>query len=275
MSFIFTLESFKFYKIKHENVLRALFLVAFLLNAMITVFPPGDTNFGLVFEKIQAGVEAANPVTIMEGFNLLNKGHYLYFGSQILLALANLFISYTYASVYIAERQNEAAPAAVLKLLQALPKLLLMVLIFLLPALFSSMLFFIPLLIMIFTFIFAPLFAGTEKHGVIESLADSRKLSRGNRLAMGITFVVQYFIFSLPINLIMTLFPLGGATSLVLQAFANALFLLMRGRLIGIFYYFFRVQLVNKKLEDFTPIDAAKLFPEQEADKPDDQRKVP
>ncbi len=270
MSFIFTLESFKFYKIKEENVLRALFLFAFLLNALIMVFPPGDPNLWPVLERVQAGVEAANPVTIIEGFNLLSRGHFLFFGSQLALMLANVFISYLYASVYIAERRHEGGVTGLVSMLKALPKLLLMMLIFLLPAFFSSMFFFIPLLFIVFTFIFTPLFAGTEKHGVIESLEDSRKLSRGNRLAMGITFVVQYFVFSLPANIILTLFPQGNVTGLVLQAFANALFILMRGRLIGIFYYFFRVQLVNKKLEDFTAVDSATLFPEQEAEQPDD-----
>lgn len=271
MSFIFTLESFKFFKLKDQTVLRALFLTAFLLNVAVLVFPLGNGNILPILERVQAGLLSQDPNEVLAGFSLFTREHYLFYGVQLLLIMFNFFMSYLYANAYLAERRNEAASRGLLSLLKSLPKLVLIGLILFLPILFSSLLFFIPLIIIAVTYVFAPVFASMEKHGALESLEDSRKLSRGNRLAIGITFAVQVILFNFPVNLILGFLPKDTNVILVVQAFANSFFLLMRGRLIGIFYYFFRVQLMNKKLEDLIGVNPQDLFKPSEPQKPDDQ----
>ncbi len=269
MSFIFAVESFKFYKLKQQNVLRGLFLLAFLLNVAGLVFPIGDSNMLPVLEKIQSGLSKSDVTEVMAGFALINRGHYLFFGTQLLITCLNLLLSYFYANAYLAERANAKASDGVVKLLKALPKLLLMGLVLLLPILFSSLLFFIPLFIMAVMFVFAPVFASMDGHGAIESLEDSRKLSRGKRLAIAITFAVQLLVFNLPVSFILSAVPTGTNLSLVIQAFADGFFILMRGRLIAIFYYFFRVQLVQHKSEDFLELDLQAIL--KDADSQDSQ----
>lgn len=257
MSFYFAIESLKFYKLKQSQAVQGLFITTFLLNVYLTVFPPGDGNLLPILEKMYEATKNNQPFEAMAALGLINGKHLLYFGAQFLLLLLNLFFTYLYANAYVSERANEKASHGMLLLLKSVPKLIGMGALFLLPIFLSSLLMFIPLIFLALSFFFAPVFASMEKAKTLEALEASSRLSKGYRIAMGFSFLLQIFIVNLPVNLLLGLMDPESNVALVLTAFFNTLFILMRGRLIGMFYQFFRVQLMNKKMEEVLTMERA------------------
>jgi hypothetical protein len=138
--------------------------------------------------------------------------------------------------------QAEGFPSrkAIIASIRAIPKLIAFLILMAAPVAISSLLAFIPLIYLIYALFLAPLLMMEGKKGVIDSITQSFRATKGIKFSIFINQVFLYFVMNLPITLVSSLFYSTGNSGTVgeylVMAFLRASYILMTGRLIGKFY---------------------------------------
>ena len=116
-------EAFRFYRMKSQTLVRALFLFAYALCILRSVFPRDDDNLqdllNYVLNMSSAGIGVLNPVPApaVSSINLA------WFAVQAATSLVLLLIAFSYASSYVAENEGESIRIGLLGFLRSTPRL--------------------------------------------------------------------------------------------------------------------------------------------------------
>ncbi len=263
MGTAFTIESIKFYKTKSQWFVRAIFLLALALNLGFSLFPIGDNNFSalmLYTDEVSQNMMsyAMNPQALAALPAPLSQGNIVFMISYLILQLVNLTLVLTYAGGYSAERVGKLAGEGIKRMLISLPKVLLLLLILIIPALFSSFLFWIPLIVLVCALCFAPLFYSEHGMGFVAGLKESIRRTKGRKLYIFVSFALLGILFDLASLLV----PDNPAITQWILPFFDVLLILMRGRLLGLLYVFFYRQVGDLETGAHTGLNARELFDE-------------
>lgn len=227
------LDSLKFYKLKNENTARILFVLVYAVFLAFYMFPVGVPVDIEAFTNALMDQSAASLPTL-SGSNILN------FASQIVLTLVTAFFSLIYANCHVMESEGFPDKKAVMSMIRAIPKLAGFLLLMLVPVVVSSVFAFIPLIYLFYALFFSPMLIIEGKRGIVESIMESFKSTKGIKLSIFISQIMLYFLMNLPITLFNTAFYyIGNSGTLaeyLVMSFLRAAYVLMGGRLIGNFY---------------------------------------
>jgi len=227
------LDSLKFYKLKNENTARILFLIVYALFLGFYIFPIGvPVDVEAIATMLMDNTAAK--ISVLSGANILN------FISQIVLILLTACFSLLYANCYVMQSEGFPNKKAILSAIRSIPKLFGFLIVMLLPVVISSLFAFIPLIYLFYALFFSPMMIIEGKKGIIESIRESYKATKGIKLSIFISQMLLYFLMNLPITLFSTaFFYIGNNDTLaeyLVMSFLRAAYVLMGGRLIGNFY---------------------------------------
>lgn len=235
MSLVIILESLKIHKLQHERTLQLWFVALYIINLLPLVLPVGDKDFSaliLALDDLLSGNLSVQPA-----WELLTLGNWLILGLLLLTSLITLFFSLLYATLYVGEKTGMTPVAAFGRCLKSLPRLAVLALLLLVPAMMSALLAFIPLVIFLFMMYFLPLQLTLEGQGLVPAMQASFELTRHKKLFIFFKVLLVSFMLQLPQNLIRSLvssalpFYALNTFFVVLQAFVQA-------RLMGVLYFY-------------------------------------
>lgn len=234
MSFAIVFESLKFYKLKHENVVRLWFVLLYVLNISVYFLPFVDTDFSSFYyflnDFLTNGRTSLNPADIM------TTGNWLFIGSSVFLTLVNAFSGLVYATLFVGEKTGMTTGQAALRSLMAVPRLILLGLLLLVPAVLSAYLIFMPVIVFAFMMYFMPLTLSLEKQKLAEAMHNSYQVTRGQKLFIFLQVVLLSMIISIPRSLILRMIPMGLIPNAIVTTFFTVLAAFMQARLMGFLY---------------------------------------
>jgi hypothetical protein len=180
VNIIILLESLKFYKLRHERIIRIWFVLLFVINLLPLVLPVGDRNFDRLFaafESLMGGNLDIEPAWV-----LLTPGNWLLIGLLLLTNLITLFFTLLYATLCVGERDDMTPAQATVRALAAVPRLIILAAVLLVPALMSAMLAFIPLVVFYTMMFFLPLNLTLSRQKLMPAIYASFEMTRHHRL---------------------------------------------------------------------------------------------
>lgn len=242
------LESLKFYKIKHAKSIQIWFVLLYALNLPVYVFMAGNVSIEQYVTSL-SDLLASSQFTL-EALAALKPpdSMWLLIGLSLLAGLINGFFSLLYATLFLGEL-NEMTPRQSLNsCLTALPRLALFGLLIAVPAVLSSFLAFLPLIIFAVMMYFLPLLLSLEKLKLGDAIQGSLNATRGHKLFIFSQVVLVLLITGLPQNLILNFVPIGILPTGIVTSFFNVLRALIMGRLMGMLYL-----MIVKKVAMVTP----------------------
>lgn len=265
MSFVLAIEALKFYKLKQERLVQAMFLLCFAINAAGLLFPIGNTDFS----NLNAWL-TRNMTLDLSGLNnqvsyppALSNGNLLFLASQAVILLINIFFSYFYAAAYSAERDGLPASKGIKTMARSLPKQFLLLLLIIVPAFLGIFMFLIPVLIGSFIILFTPMLIAERRMKLNTAISDSYILTRHRKFYLFLSFVLVNMFINLLERLVLGIAGSNSLALVLLLAMVMAIAAMMRGRLIGLTYVFFAKQLRYLSLQQFfskNPQDAMKAL---------------
>ncbi len=248
MNLLLTLESLKFYKLRHERNIQIWFVLLLAIHVGVFYLPVGDKDFTAFFEAVNAMAagEAVMPV--------LTSGNLIILGLQALLSLVDLLFVFFYAALYVGEATGLSLRRIYAGCLRAMPRLLVFIVLLLVPALFSFLLFMVPLFIFVTMVYLLPVLLMHDRQKLTLALGNSYQQTRGFRLMIFTQIFILSILISLPENLVLAIVPNDDLAVMLAQSFFAILHTFIQGRLMGILYLF----LVKKApvmipSEKFTP----------------------
>ena len=233
MKFIILLESFKIHKLRHEKTVQLWFVLLYLVNLMPLVLPIGDKDFSalaVALDKMLGGDFSVAPA-----WTLFTPGNWLVLGLMMLASLTTLFFSLLYATLYVGEKTDNKPSDAFRDCLWALPRLVLLAMLLLLPAMMSVMFAFIPLIIFAFMMYFLPLMLSIERRPLLPAMQASYEATKRQKLSIFFKVLILSFMLQLPQNLVQGLVR-SALPYYALITFFVVLQALVHGRLMGILY---------------------------------------
>lgn len=265
MSFILAIEALKFYKLKQERLVQAMFLLCFALNALSMLFPLGDTNFANLDAWLtrSLSLDFSGQLGVISYPPALTTGNLIFIASQILLMIVNLFFSYFYAAAYSAERDGMPASKGIKTMARSLPKQLLLLLLLIVPAFLSVFLLFIPVVVGSMIILFAPLLIAERRQSLSLAISDSHVLTKHRKFYLFLAFMLVNMFVGMLERFVGFVSGSNSLAWILLYAMIAAIAAMMRGRLIGLTYVFFSKQLRYLSLQQFfskNPQDALKTL---------------
>lgn len=263
MSFAFTIEALKFDKMKQRLFVRILFLVALGINLAFSLFPIGSDNFDALNYYVATVNEnpmkyAMNPALLADLPKPISGANILYLVGYVVLQLINFSMMLFYAGGYSAERVGRSATEGLKRMVTALPKVFLILLLLVVPAVFSAFFFWIPLFIIACTICFVPFFYSEHKMKFWDAVTAGARVTKGRKLQIFIAFALLRF-FS---NVLFFVLPDNEGMLIWFVPLINVLMLLMRGRLLGLLYVFYYRQARSFGNTEYTSIELQDLFDE-------------
>lgn len=229
----YVLESLRFYRVKHENLVRIGFIVLFLLRLIPIVLPYGDRDFTRLNEALlillSGNLTAIPPVT-----SLLSPGNWLLLGSVQLIEVLAWIVQFLYAAMYVGEIEGRPFRQSAVSVLRALPRLLLLVAPLLLLAVLSAYLLFIPLIWILTAIYFLPLTLTDSRQPLRDAVSRSFNRSRGHRLTIFVQVLLLMMLVGLPSRLFGQV-P-GGWTSVLITTFFGTVRTFALGRQMALLY---------------------------------------
>lgn len=253
MSFILAIEALKFYKLKQERLVQAMFLLCFGINCLSMLFPLGDTNFTNLDAWVNRSLtlDFTGQTGMISYPPALSNGNLIFLGSQVLLLIVNIFFSYFYAAAYSAERDGLPASKGIQTMARSLPKQLLLLLLIIVPAFLSMFFLFIPIIIGSMMILFAPLLIAERRQKLNVAISDSYILTKHRKFYLFLSFMLVNMFISILERLIAMIAGSNSLAWILLIAMVSAIAAMMRGRLIGLTYVFFAKQLRYLSLQQF------------------------
>ncbi|MDD2213337.1 MAG: hypothetical protein PHR21_02170 [Oscillospiraceae bacterium] len=239
MSFIFILESLKFYKMKSERVVQLLFLLTLGINLLFSFYNPGDSDFSALQSYLLRELVPATTVVTTNFPTPVSTGNLIFLGWRLLQFALNLLLSFFYASAYTAERQGLPAVKGLKAMAVVLPQVLGLGLLLIVPALLSVFLLWIPLIILTLMLFMTPLILADQRVTLRQAMQTSADLSHKRKGFFFGLFFLLFLLASMAESLLLSFSESLTLVYLVVYAFLATLYVLMRGRLIGLIYYFF------------------------------------
>ena len=232
MNLIVAFEALKFYKVKSERVIQRWFIILYLINISIWFVPFADSDFTAAFQVLNkiAGGEAA--------VIALTRGNWIFIGLMLLVQLINMFFTFMYAALFVRERTDTERSSGLKSLGYALPRLVLVLLLLLFPALISLFLLMIPLIVFVSMMYFLPLHLILGRTKLAEGMQLSFRQSKGFKLLIFIQVLFLSLLVTFPESIIIGFFPESITASILIQSFFSVLLAFSQGRLMGILYLY-------------------------------------
>lgn len=234
MSFGILLESLKFYKLKHDRTLQLWFIILYALNMCIYFLPFVDINFDNFFYFFQQFAETGKLPTPLTG--ILSAGNWIFIGLSLLMNLVNAFFGLMYATLFVGELSGMTPGQAVMRSLGALPRLMLLIMLMLVPAILSAYLLFMPLIVFVFMMYFTPLLVTLERQKVSEAMHRSFEATRRQKLFIFAQAVLLSMLVSLPRSLILSFIPASIVAVAAAATFFSVILTFIEARLMGFLY---------------------------------------
>jgi hypothetical protein len=231
MNLLLCLEALKFYKLKSERLIQVAFVVLFLINLLPFFLPGADPDFSGFLRQAEALLSdssAAIPV--------LTVGNWIVIGLMAVASLFNLLATLGYAGVMVGEASGQAGKSIARDFLAGLPKLFLLLVLLIVPAVLSAFLFFIPLIIVGSILYLTPVALLTERKSLAEAIQTSSILTRGRRFQIVLQIFTLSVLISIPESLILYIVPAGFFPSILVPTFFIVLQAFAQGRLLGLLY---------------------------------------
>ena len=241
MNLAIIFESLKFYKMKNERTIQIWFLVLYALNLLIFFLPFVDTDFSGYFSYIDTMLSGRLPSGI--DFDIMTTGNWVFIGLSLLMTAIGAFFGLMYATLYVGQNSGMKPREALKGCLAALPRLFILMLGLLIPALVSACFLFLPVIIFAVFMYFLPLNLALEPRSLRDALQKSLLDTRRLRLFIFFEVFLLSLIISLPRSIILGFIPAGILPSVLVATFFTVLQIFVQARLMGILY---RV-LVNKE----------------------------
>lgn len=248
MSFAFALEALKFHRLKNEKIVRILFLILLAMNAAFYFWPPGDPDLSKVARYISEQLQLSqfdNGSSLFTELPPFTRGNLIYIGCSVLVYLVGVLIGLLYSGAYAAERIGQKATLGLVSMLKAFPKVILLGLIILVPAILSSILMWIPLIIFLSGACFAPLLYSEKRQRLFLGLAVSWQFTYRKKFTIFLSFILISLASDGILMVLALLLPKSAQVIGVLAIFINSVFTLVGGRLLGILYVFFTRQTMD------------------------------
>ncbi|MBP7402473.1 MAG: hypothetical protein KBA30_07645 [Clostridia bacterium] len=236
-------ESFRFYRLKSQTLVRVLFLCAYGLSILRTVFPRDDENLQALYDYVTslpyAGLGSMDPTAMpaVSGMTLA------WFAVQAGVTLLLLLFSFAYASSYVAEHEGDSVGTGVVRFLKSTPRLFAFLFMFLGISFLSTsltsmfvLLFF--LVAGVLTMYFLPLLLSRTSMKLMFAVNRSFVHTRGHRFYIFNCLLLLTFIVNILSSLLLFLLPVADVwASAILGGFFTAALTLMHGRLMGGLYF--------------------------------------
>lgn len=232
MNLHITFEALKFYKLKSERTIQRWFILLYLVNVSIWFLPFADHDFTALFQAVNQIAEGQSAVLS------LTSGNWVFIGLTLLVQLFNMFFIFSYAALFIAERSKDNNPIRLDQYAHAWPRLILLLILLIVPAMLTAFLFMIPLLVFVVMMYFMPLNLILDKSSLTEAMQASFRQTRGARLMIFIQVLFLSILLSFPESLILGFFSESLWASVLIQSFFRVFMVLTQGRMMGIFYFY-------------------------------------
>jgi hypothetical protein len=232
MNLIVAFEALKFYKVKSEKVIQRWFIVLYLINISIWFVPFADSDFTAAFQALNS-IAAGEAASFM-----LTKGNWVFIGLMLLVQLINLLFTFMYAALFVRERVDINRSGSAKSMAHALPRLILLLLLLLFPAILSMFMLMIPLIVFAAMMYFLPLNLMLDKSGLADGMQLSFRQSKGFRLLIFIQVMFLSLLVTFPESIIIGFFPDNVTASILIQSFFSVLLAFSQGRLMGILYLY-------------------------------------
>ena len=235
-------EAFRFYRMKSQTLVRALFLFAYALCILRSVFPRDDDNLQdlltYVLTMSSTGIGVLNPVPApaVSSINLV------WFAVQAVVSLALLLIAFAYASSYVAENEGDNIRLGLSGFLRSTPRLFAFFFMFfgisfISSALASTIMMLFVLIAGVLTMYFLPLLLSRTKMKLMWAVNRSFVHTRGYRFFIFNCLLMLTVIVNLVSNFFRIMLPVNVWVDGILGGFFTAALTLMHGRLMGGLYF--------------------------------------
>jgi hypothetical protein len=232
MNLFVTLEALKIYRMKAEKLVQIMFVVLFIVNAGIWFLPFVDRDFSGFFAAVDE--MAAGRMSEI----VLTRGNWLLLILTGLVQLINLIAVFIYAAQFASERMPSVERSLGRMSLHALPRLLLIALLLIVPAIMSVMLMMIPLLVFVFMMYFLPINLLLHRQSIAYAMHKSFEQTKGFRLLIFFQVFFLSLILTFPESIIIGFMPDNFIATVMIQSFFAVYLALSQGRLMGIYYLY-------------------------------------
>lgn len=232
MNLIITLEALKFYKIKAEKLVQILFVVLVILNAGIWFLPFCDYDFNAVYtamEEMAAGRMAAFELT---------QGNWIFLGLMLLTQLINLLTVFFYAALFASEKMPSVEITPLQMTVHALPRLLLLFALMIVPAMMSMLLLMIPVIVFAFMMYFMPINLFLHKQNIAYAMNKSFEQTKGFRLIIFFQVFFLSMLLTFPETILINMLSGNLIATVLIQSFFAVFLSFSQGRLMGIYYLY-------------------------------------
>jgi len=234
VSFAVILESLKFYKLKHEKTVRLWFVLLYALNIVIYFLPFVDTDFSDFYYFLNDFLADGGTTLILT--DVVSPGNWAFIGLSLFLTLINAFFGLLYATLFVGEYKGMTVGETTLRSLGAAPRIILLGVLLLVPALLSAYLLFMPVIVFALMMYFMPLTLTLEKQKLAEAMHSSYQTTRGQKVFIFFQAVLLSMIISIPRGLILRIVPMDLITTAIVATFFTVLQTFMQARLMGFLY---------------------------------------
>ena len=253
---------------------QILFVLLLIVNLAVALFAPGDDNFDALMQFLSDQLQligfSPSAAQLTPSDIPLTRGNFIFIGFQTLLFFFNALIAVLYTGAYAAERIGQPASLGLRSMVRSIPKLILLVLALIIPALLSSFFMWLPIIVILCGVAFTPLLFSEKRLPFGSAIKQSWQLTRGHKLS-----IFASFFFLNAINRVIALVvgfmaPRNEMILTVLSVFLTVLFTLMKGRLLGLMYVFYTRQVTVLGSGFLVMADAKNLFEQPLKPLPDD-----
>ena len=233
MNLLLSLESMKFYKVKHERLVQVSFVILYLINLAPYFLPFSDPDFTAYFAAVETLL--ANPQGPLP---MLSTGNLVMIGLVLITSLVNLFVTFAYSALMVGEQQQSSGKQIAISFFKGLPRLVLFAVLMAIPLALSSLLLMLPVLFFVANLYLLPNLLLSDGQKLTEALQNSVKATKGFRIMILLQMFFLSVLLSLPESLILSFLPNTLVTSVLIPQFFIVLQTFAQGRLMGAFYLF-------------------------------------
>ncbi len=229
--------SMAIHRLKKAWVAQVLFLIALSFPLAFFLIQPGDSNFSAFYQYIakQWSVIQQGQMPVEMPSNLLSLGNLIYLACYVGVVLLQSLMALLYAGAFVGERTGLQASKGVLRVGIGLFKTLVSTILLILPCAFlSTLLWGIPVFVLLTGLSLIPLLYGFKSLGIFEGWRWSWRLTRTYKFSIFVLFAILYLAYNLASLLVRVVLP--ETMSPIVQMFFQAFYALSSGRLLGYVY---------------------------------------
>ncbi len=236
-------ESFRFYRLQSQTLVRVLFLCSYAMSILRSVFPSDAENLAEIYKYLMSspysGLGLASGQT---GMPAVSQATMIWVGVQLVSSLFLLLFAFAYASFYVAEHEGDTVRVGVVKYLKSLPRLMAFFFMFfgisfLSSAMTSTLILLFLLIGGTLTLYFLPLLLSRTSMKMMWAVNRSFSHTRGHRFYIFNCLLLVTFLIGIIRNLFLMFLPADIWVDGILGGFFSAVMTMMHGRLMGGLYF--------------------------------------